>query len=142
VNLPRSYPFIRDNIHSAIASISTYGSTCNLFPEILYIIDLDTISYHKQCYKQVTRNQDRLMKLNSPVQSTSGRHYSPRLKNASNKNARHKICKQRVSRQRMVTASLTRHKTASNKTSQQCDDQFMAGMAIACIMNRCISYIA
>ena len=53
---------------------------CSLIPETLEGTDLEAIGYHRQCYQQFTKNQDRLKQLNSPESSTSKPHHSPRQK--------------------------------------------------------------
>ena len=57
-------------------------NVCSLIPETLEGIDLDVIGYHRQCYQQFTKNQDKLKQLNNPESSLSNSQYSPRTKSA------------------------------------------------------------
>ena len=57
-------------------------NVCSLIPETLDGVDLDVIGYHRQCYQQFTKNQDRLKQLNNPESSMSNSQYSPRKKSA------------------------------------------------------------
>jgi len=46
-------------------------NVCNLIPETLEGVDLESIGYHRQCYQLFTKNQDRLKQLNSPESTSS-----------------------------------------------------------------------
>ena len=51
---------------------------CTLIPETLEGVDLESVGYHRYCYQQFIKNQNRLKQLNIHIPSTSKVHHSPR----------------------------------------------------------------
>ena len=54
------------------------GDICTLIPETLEGVDLESVGYHRYCYQQFTKNQNRLKQLIIQIPSTSKAHHSPR----------------------------------------------------------------